>query len=122
MNKILLIVSVFAFIVLLMMMFLTSPSQVGPVGVLVFFTISYLFFLGLAVLGCKLFFLLRGKLNRAKAAGNIEKKSLRYGMVVAIAPVALLLAGSLSGITVWEVLLIGILEILLCFLTSRNVI
>jgi hypothetical protein len=122
MNKILLIVSVFAFIVLLMMMFLTSPSQVGPVGVLVFFTISYLFFLGLAVLGCKLFFLLRGKLNRAKAVGNIEKKSLRYGMVVAIAPVALLLAGSLSGITIWEVLLVGVLEILLCFLTSRNVI
>ena len=121
MDKLLLVVSVFAFIVLLMMMFLTSPSKVGPVGVLVFFTISYLFFLGLAVLCCRLFFWLRSKLNKAKA-GNIEKKSLRYGLVIAIAPVTLILAWSFGGITIAEVALILGLEILLCFLTSRNVI
>ena len=121
MYKLLLIASAISFVILMTMMFLTSPSEVGPVGVLVFFTMSYLFFLGLAVLCCRLFFWLRYKLNKAKA-GNIEKKSLRYGLVIAIAPVTLILAWSFGGITIAEVALILGLEILLCFLTSRNVI
>ena len=121
MHKLLLIVSAVAFVILMAMMFLTSPSEVGPVGVLVFFTMSYLFFLGLAVLCCRLFFWFRYKLNKAKA-GNIEKKSLHYGLVIAIAPVTLILAWSFGGVTIAEVALILGLEILLCFLTSRNVI
>ena len=108
--------------ILLAMMFLTSPGAVGPAGVLVFFTTSYLFFLGLAALGCKLFFIILGKLNKAKATTNLEKKSLRYGLVIALAPVALMLVGSFGGISIGEVLIVAFLEILLCFLTSRNVI
>ena len=122
MNKLLLIISTLAAVVLVAMLFLTSPSSVGPVGVLVFFTTSYLFFLGLAALVCKLFFIILGKLNRAKATTNLDKKSLRYGLVVALAPVALMLVGSFGGISIGEIFIVAFLEILLCFLTSRNVI
>jgi nitrogen fixation/metabolism regulation signal transduction histidine kinase len=122
MNKLLLIVSTCAAMILLAMMFLTSPSTVGPAGVLVFFTTSYLFFLGLAVLCCRLFFILRGKLNKAKRPLNLDKKSLRYGVVVALAPVILMLIGSFGGISILEIAITCILEVLLCFLTSRNVI
>jgi hypothetical protein len=122
MNKLLLIISALAAVVLAAMMFLTSPSIVGPVGVLVFFTTAYLFFLGLAALGCRLFFLVRGKLNKAKVASNLDMKSLRYGVVVALAPVALMLVGSFGGISIGEIAIVMMLEILLCFLTSRNVI
>ena len=122
MNKFLLVVSAFAAVVLLMMMTLTSPSVVGPVGVLVFFTTAYLFFLGLAAFGCRLFFMLRGKLNKANQSANLEKKSLRYGLVIALAPVIIMLVGSFGGVSIIEVLLTIILEILLCFMTSRNVI
>lgn len=122
MNKLLLMINVLAAVVLAAMLFLTSPSSVGPAGVLVFFTTSYLFFLGLAALGCKLFFILLGKLNKAKATTNLEKKSRRYGLVIALAPVALMLVGSFGGISIGEVLIVVFLEILLCFLTSRNVI
>ncbi len=122
MNKLLLIVSACAAMVLLAMMFLTSPSTVGPAGVLVFFTTSYLFFLGLAVLGCRLFFILRGALDKSKKALNLDKKSLRYGLVIALAPVILLLIGTFGGISIMEVALTIVLEVLLCFLTSRNVI
>ena len=122
MNKLLLIVSACAAVVLLAIMFFTSPSSVGPAGVLVFFTTSYLFFLGLAVLCCRLFFILRGKLNKAKKSASLDKKSLRYGAVLALAPVILMLIGSFGGISVTEVALTLVLEILLCFLTSRNVI
>ena len=122
MNKLLLMISVLAAVVLAAMMFLTSPSSIGPAGVLVFFTTSYLFFLGLAALGCRLFFMIRGKLFKAKASCNLSKKSLRYGLVVALAPVALMLVGSFGGISIGEVVIVVFLEILLCFLTSRNVI
>jgi len=122
MNKLLLIVSACAAMILLAMMFLTSPSQVGPVGVLVFFTTTYLFVLGLAVFGCRLFFILRGKLNKAKKPLNLDRKSLRYGTVLALSPVILMLIGSFGGISIGEVVLTILLEILLCFLTSRNVI
>ena len=108
--------------ILLAIMFLTSPSSIGPAGVLVFFTTTYLFFLGLAVFCCRLFFILRGKLNKAKMPLNLDKKSLRYGAVLALAPVILMLIGSFGGISVGEVVLTVFLEILLCFLTSRNVI
>jgi hypothetical protein len=122
MNKLLLIISVLAAVVLAAMLFLTSPSSVGPVGVLVFFTTSYLFFLGLAALGCRLFFILRGIINKSKKTANLDKKSLRYCLVVALAPVALMLVGSFGGISIGEVSIVVFLEILLCFLTSRNVI
>ena len=122
MNKLLLIVSTCAATILLAMMFLTSPTMVGPAGVLVFFTTSYLLFLGLAVIFCKLFFSLRGKFNRAKKVQNLNKKSLRYGAVIALAPVILLLIGTFGGISIIEVALTFVLEVLLCFLTSRNVI
>jgi len=122
MNKLLLIVSSCAAMILFAMMFLTSPSEVGPVGVLVFFTTAYLFFLGLAAFGCRLFFMFRGKINRAKATANLDKKSFRYGLVVALAPVIIMLIGSFGGISITEILMTIALEILLCFLTSRNVI
>ena len=122
MNKLLLIVSACAAMILLAMMFLTSPSTVGPAGVLVFFTTSYLFFLGLATIGCRLFFMFRGAINKAKKSTNLDKKSLRYGVVVALAPVILLLIGTFGGISIMEIALTCALEVLLCFLTSRNVI
>ena len=122
MNKLLLIISTLSAIILATMMTMTSPSTVGPVGVLVFFTTSYLFFLGLAALGCRLFFFLRGKINKTKATANLGKKSLRYGVVIALAPVALMLVGSFGGISIGEIINVLALEILLCFLTSRDVI
>ena len=122
MTKLLMVVSICAFLVLLAMINFTSPTSIGPVGVLLFFTTTYLFFLGLAVVCCRLFFMLRGKMIKAKGSSNNEKKSVRYGFVLALMPVILMLIGSFGTITISEVMLTIMLEILLCFLTSRNVI
>ena len=120
MDKLLLIASIVAFSFLLAMMFFTDPSGVGAVGVLVFFTLVYVLCLGLAVFGCRLFFVLRARLNRA-TAGNIKKKSYYYGPVIALAPLFLLIGQSFGGVFVYEVVAIVALEILFCFLVSRNV-
>ena len=121
MDKLLLIFSAISFVFLVAMMFLFSPSDVGPLGVLVFFTMCYVLFLGLAVLGCRLFFMLRAKLDRTKA-GNIKKKSYYYGLVIALAPILLLVCGSFGGISILEIGLVLALEIVLCFLVSRNIV
>ena len=120
MDKLLLILSIVAFFFLAAMMFLTSPSEIGPLGVLVFFTLVYVLFLGLAVMGCRLFFALRAKFQRAKA-GNTKRKSYYYGLVIALAPLLLLLCGSFGGIRLIEVGLVIGVEIFLCFLVSLNV-
>ena len=121
MDKLLLILSIVAFFFLAAMMFLTSPSTIGPLGVLAFFTLVYVLFLGLAVIGCRLFFTLKEKFNR-EAAGNVKKKSYYYGLVIALAPLLLLLCGSFGGIRIIEVFLVIGVEIFLCFLVSLNVI
>ena len=121
MDKLLLIFSAISFVFLVAMMFLFSPSDVGPLGVLVFFTMCYVLFLGLAVLGCRLFFTLRSKLDKTKM-GNIKKKRYYYGLVIALAPILLLVSASFGGISILEIGLVLGLEILLCFLVSRNIV
>ena len=120
MDKLLLIASITAFFFLTTMMFLTSPSGVGALGVLVFFTLVYVLCLGLAVFGCRLFFILKARLNKA-SAGNIKKKSYYYGPVIALAPLFLLIGQFFGGLLIYEVVAIIALEILFCFLVSRNV-
>jgi hypothetical protein len=101
-------------------MFFTLPSEVGPLGILVFFILAYVLFVGLAVFGCRLFFTLRAKLDKTKR-GNIQKKSYYYGVTIALAPVILLVCGSFGGVTLLEIGLVLALEIVMCFLVSRNI-
>lgn len=65
--------------------------------------------------------MLRAKLDKTKA-GNIKKKSYYYGLVIALAPILLLVCGSFGGISILEIGLVLALEIVLCFLVSRNIV
>ena len=120
MNKLLLVLSAIAFVAILAIMFLTSPSEIGPLGIMIFFVLVYVLFVGLAVTCCRLFLLFRKKLDKSKG-GNIKKKSYYYGIVLALAPVLLLVCGSFAGIRLQEILLVCALEVVLCFLVSRNI-
>jgi hypothetical protein len=119
MDKILLLWSAISLVCLLAMMFLTSPADIGPLGILIFFGLLFFVFTGLAVFCCRLFFSIRGKINKAKA-GNERKKSYYYGIVLALAPVILLICRSFGGLTMVEIASVAVLEIVLCFLVSRN--
>ena len=119
MNKLLLLWSLISFACMLAMMFFISPSEIGPLGILIFFGLLYFVFVGLAVSCCRLFFSVRGKINKAKA-GNESKKAYYYGLILALAPVVLLVCGSFGGVTWVELVLVAALEIVLCFLVSRN--
>lgn len=120
MDKFLLLFSAIALICMLAMMFFVSPSEIGPLGILTFFAMLYFVFVGLAVFGCRLFFTLRAKLDKTKR-GNVQKKSYYYGVTIALAPVILLVCGSFGGVTLLEIGLVLALEIVMCFLVSRNI-
>ena len=118
-NGWLLFGSVLAFFILVVVMFLVPPVESGPLWMYVVFILLYLFFLGLAVFGCKLFFMLRAKLNPAKR-GNIEKKSLRYGAIVAILPVLLIVMRTNGALNLFSVLASLFAVSLLCFMTCHT--
>ena len=119
-DKVLLACDAIAGVLLLGMMFFTSPSGVGPLGILLFLIAAYVLFLGLAVFGCRLFFRFRAYLNKVHANG-IERKSYYYGAAVAIAPMVLLVCSSLGGITILEIILVLLAEIVLCFLIAHDI-
>jgi len=121
MVKGMLVCSTVSLFLLLMMMFFVSPETAGPLGIMMFFVLSYLFFLGLAVFCCRLFFLALGKASKVHA-GNLQKKSFRYGSVLALAPVVFLLCASFGGVTILEVVVTILIEMILCFLVSRNLV
>lgn len=119
-DKILLIAVTLAGILLAGMLLFTSPSGVGPLGLLLFLMLCYVVFLGLAVLICRLFFKFRAFLDKSRAH-NIVKKSYYYGAAVAVAPLILLVSQSFGGITILEVVLVGIFEFVLCFLIAHDI-
>ena len=121
MVKGMLVCSAISLFLLLFMMLFISPETAGPLGIMMFFVLTYLFFLGLAVFCCKLFFLFLGKASKIHA-GNIQKKSFRYGSVIALAPVIFLLCATFGGVTILEVIVTALIEIILCFLVSRNLV
>lgn len=121
MVKGMLVCSAVSLFLLLMLMFFISPEVAGPLGILTFFVLTYLFFLGLAVFCCRLFFLFLGKASKIHA-GNLQKKSFRYGSVLALAPVIFLLCASFGGVTLFEVAITILIEVILCFLVSRNLV
>ena len=120
MDKALILLSLLSFLLIIMMMFSFSPSDVGVIGVFAFFILCYVLFLGLAVFGCRLFFILRAKLDKKKS-GNLKKKSYYYGSVIALAPILILVGRSFGNISILEIGLVLVVEAMLCFLVSRNI-
>ncbi len=114
-----LLLSIVSFFAVLSMMFAFSPSSMGPLGILLFFTTCYVLFLGLAVICCRLFFILKAKL-KGEQATNLDKRGLYYGAAVALTPLLLLMMGSIGGVQIFEIVLVGLMEILLCFLVSHS--
>ena len=119
MGRIFLLISSAALMVILAMMNFTTPNEIGPLGVLVFFTMCYLCALGLTVEICRIFFKLKGHFNKL-APKDIDRRSYYYALVLALAPVLLLMNGSIGGISILGVILVFLLEVVLCFLVAKS--
>ena len=118
-------VGLLAMIVALLMLQLTSPSVVGPFGVLAFFVLIYV------VSACVVYLLLVGSIGllrrylpKGKWLLRLESLSNRklyyYTSFVALAPVILLGMQSIGSVRPTDLLLLLIFQVLGCFYISRR--
>lgn len=106
------VLSLASVVVLLLMLNFTTPTGVGPLGVLVFFVAIYLLMFGIFTLLVKFFGRILGR--------KPSRKQYFYSVVLAFGPIMLLLAqslGSMSFLTIW---LMVVFEFLACFLIKKR--
>ena len=108
------VASLLSVAVLLVMLNFTTPSGIGPVGVLLFFGLVYLVMLGVMTGGVILFRKIAGH------KGDLSHKERLYGAILAFAPIMLLLAQSLGSISIFTVMLTVIFVMLGCFLVAKR--
>lgn len=113
-NRLILLISLAAAVVLTVMLNFTNPTEVGPLGVLVFFTAVYAIVFGVATWVIWLFRRTMGKKR------GMRKKDYCYGMIMAFGPIMMLLMQSFGTLSPFTVLLVGLFIFLGCFLVSRR--
>ncbi len=118
-RKVLNISSAVSAILLLGMMNMLTPSEAGPLGVLVFFTLFYVICFGLARFLCQSFFDLKWKIKGKKGKAP-SRKAFYFGSIIAFGPVMLLAMQSFGGVSLWEVFLVTLLVAIICFFVSKK--
>lgn len=106
------VMSLIAAVVLLVMLNFTTPTGIGPFGVLVFFTTFYMLTFGIALILVKIVGKMLGK--------NWGSREYLYGAVVAFGPIMLMLAQSLGTMSWFTVALTSLFILLGCFLISKR--
>lgn len=119
-NKFLFIASIIAFMFLVVLLTFTTPSGIGPFGVLVFFTLCYIVCLGVTVAICSVFFKFKSQIS-GKHQSSVAKKSYYYGAVLAFAPVIILAMRSFGSIGLLEIGLVCLAMVVACFLVSKRI-
>ena len=118
-TRLILLFSFILSVFLLAIMNWTTPQNIGSVGVFLFIIIFYLIRVGVAVALCRLFFgiKLKGKTTKKE----IRRRSDYYGMILALAPMMLLMMQSFGGIKIFEIILVAVTTGLLCFLAAKRI-
>ena len=114
-NRVIISVSIIGLAVLLLMLNLTSPTDIGPVGVLLFFTTVYVVCFGVITLIWHAFRSVALKKTRMRS------KDYLYAAVMAFGPIMLLVARSFGAISLWTVSLIVLFVILAEFLVYKRI-
>lgn len=113
-NRIILFTSIIGLAVLLFMLEFTSPTEIGPLGVLLFFTTIYIVSFGIISLIVNTFMKLAFKKDSFRA------KDYLYSAVLAFGPIMLLMARSFGAINLWTIGLIITFIFLAEFLVAKR--
>ena len=114
-NRIIYILSIIGLAVLIVMLIFTSPTGIGPFGVLLFFTTIYIVFLGIVT------FLLQAFLRIAFKREKFHNKDYLYAAVLAFGPIMFLMARSFGAINLWTTGLIVVFLSLAEFLVYKRI-
>ncbi len=111
-NRLTLVLSFVAVVVILAMINFTTPTGVGPLGVLVFFMMIYVVLYGVINLIVQLFM---------KAGGKKQLKSRYYAAMISFGPIMLLLVQSFGSLNIITALMIGVFIFLGCFVIKKRI-
>ena len=114
-NRIIYGVSIIGLAVLILMLIFTSPTDIGPLGVLLFFTTVYLVSVGGATL------LLQSFLSIALKRKEMRNKDRLYAAVLAFGPIMVMMARSFGAINLWVISLIVVFLALAEFLVYKRI-
>ena len=113
-NRIIYIAGILGLAALLIILNYTSPTEIGPSGVLIFFTTLYVVFF------C-CFVALLGVFNRlAFGRDSLRRRDYLYSSVLAFGPIMLLIARSFGAISLWTITLIALFQFLAIFLVAKR--
>lgn len=114
-NRITLGISLIGLAALILMLNLLSPTEIGPLGVLLFFTTIYITVFGLVT------FLMESFLKIAFRREKLKNKDYLYAAVLSFGPIMLLMARSFGAISLWTTGLIILFLTLAEFLVYKKV-
>jgi len=101
-------------IILVLFLSLTSPTEIGPLGVLVFFTTLYIVIFSVFSLVWQAFS------RFAYKRSVMRRKDYLCSAVLAFGPIMLLMARSFGAISIWTIGLIALFLILAEFLAVKR--
>ncbi len=114
-NGILAAICVAGIVAIFLMLTMTSPTAIGPFGVLLFFTILYVVVFSMATFFMKIFY------SFALRRQSFRGKDYLYAAVASFGPVMILMARSFGAINAWTLTLIGLFILLTEFLVCKKV-
>ena len=114
-SRIVSVASIAGLAALLLMLTFTSPTEIGPFGVLLFFTTVYVVSFGVVTLIFQSFMRLAFKKE------SFRGKDYLYSAVLAFGPIMFLMARSFGAINLWTTGLICIFIFLAEFLVAKRV-
>ena len=114
-NRIIILLGIIGLAALTLMLTLTSPTEIGPLGVLVFFTTLYVVIFSLSAFIMFVFYRLAFKRE------VFRSKDYLYAAVIAFGPIMMLMARSFGAINIWTLALIIIFLFLAEFLVMKRI-
>lgn len=114
-NRIISVISIVGLAALILMLELTSPTEIGPFGVLLFFTTVYVVSFGVVTLLAQSFMRLAFKRE------TFRNKDYLYTAILAFGPIMFLMARSFGAINLWTTGLICLFIFLAEFLVAKRV-
>ena len=113
-NRLIKMSSLIALAVMMVMLNFTTPAEVGPLGVLVFFTTVYIVVLGVASGLVALFY----KITKRKT--ELGRKDYYYAAALGFGPILVLLVLAFGSLSLWTGALIVLFEALVCLIVNKK--
>lgn len=107
-----------SFVLLVLLWHLTTPASSGPLGILVVFTLIYVFFTSVVLVLLGIWSLIRRRFSDKPRLS--DRRRYYVGSVVGFLPVLYLTLLSMGGVSFWGVALIIVFTVLMLFYVWRR--